>query len=101
MAICKQKPKKMIVNLYELKKKGMLSDICSGYYEGINRIFNHHNLYSKYRIMLASDRSDYLSVLSDWENVGVDLSKAIKDYELNHLGEHSDWKRSSPKPGKQ
>ncbi len=90
MAICKKEPEKMIINLYELKKRREFSDIRTCCYEGINRIFNNQNLYSKYRLMIASNRADYLSVLSDWENVGTDLNKAIKDYEYSYLGEQSD-----------
>ena len=90
MAICKKEHKKMIANLYEFKKRKKNWDILAGYHEGINRIFNNQNLYSKYRLMIASNRADYFSILSDWENVGADLNMAIKDYKNIHLGEQSD-----------
>ncbi len=90
MAVRKKEPEKKIDNLYEVKKRQMFSGVHSGYYEGINRIFNNQSLYSKYRLMLASNRADHLSILSDWNNVGADLNKAIKDYEYSYLGEHSD-----------
>ncbi len=90
MAIRKKEPEKMIANLYELKKRRMFSNIYTGCYEGINRIFNNQNLYSKYRFMVTSNRADYLSVLSDWKNVGTDLNTAIKDYEYSYLGEQRD-----------
>lgn len=90
MAIPKKEPEKMIVNIDKLKKRRNISDIRTGCYEGFNRIFNNQNLYSKYRVIVESSGADYLSILSDWENVGSDLNKAIKDYEYSYLGEQSD-----------
>lgn len=90
MAICKQEHENMIANLYEFKKHRMMLGIRTSCYEGINRIFNNHNLYSKYRIMLTLNKTDYLSALSDWKNVGTDMNKAIKEYESSRLGEQGD-----------
>ncbi len=90
MAICKKEPENMIATLYESKKRRMFPGIRTDYYEGINRIFNNQNLYSKYRFMVASNRADYLSILSDWKNVGTDLNKAIKDYDYSYSGEQGD-----------
>ncbi len=90
MAICKQKSEKTTTSLYEFKMQRIMTVIQPGIFEGINRIFNNQNLYSKYRIMVASNSTDYFSVLSDWKNVGADLNKAIQDYESRRLGEQGD-----------
>lgn len=90
MATCKKEHEKMIANLYELKKRRKLADIRISYHEGVNRIFNNQNLYSEYSLMIASNRADYYSILSDWKNVGTDLNKAIKDYKNIDLGEQCD-----------
>lgn len=86
MAIFKQELEET-TNLYEFKKHRMIMGVKPGFFEGINRIFNNQKLYSNYRIMVASNSTDYFSILSDWKNVGVDLNMAIKDYEHGSLGE--------------
>jgi hypothetical protein len=86
MAKCKQELEKT-ANLYEFRKNRIMMSIKPGFFEGINRIFNHQKLYSNYRIMVASSSTDYVSILSDWKNVGLDLNGAIKDYERSSLGE--------------
>jgi len=79
-----------MASLYDLKNRNKFSDVSNSCFEGINRIFNNQNLYSKYRLMITSNRADHRALLSDWENVGTDLSRAIKDYEYSYLGEQSD-----------
>jgi len=89
MTIFKQELKKT-TNLYEFKKHRMIMGVKPGFFEGINRIFNNQKLYSNYRIMVASNSTDYFSILSDWANVGADLNKAIQDYVSSRLGEQGD-----------
>lgn len=52
--------------------------------EGIARIFDFGGLLDDYDFGLTAEQTDFLALSSDWYAIGLDLSKALVDFE-QHL----------------
>jgi hypothetical protein len=66
------------------------------FFEGIARLFDFNGELNKYNMSQTEDDADYRAIKSDWQHVGLDLLRAISEYEKESTsGEHGRQQRNT------